>query len=85
MICKLLQELWVFFRLFFYFRAVSTKGSFGFLPDIIPYLKRLEKYITLIYVNLMIIKKLWISRHAFCYINDDRDFYINLYFAYGRG
>ncbi|UCC78868.1 MAG: hypothetical protein JSW64_11365 [Candidatus Zixiibacteriota bacterium] len=70
----------MFFRLFFCSGAVSIKGSFGFYPIIVPYIKRLEEYIAVTYLNLMIIKKLWTSRHVFCYIMDDREFYIDLYF-----
>lgn len=80
MICNLLQESRVFFRLFFCFKIISIKDPFGFHPTIVPYMKRLEKHVALFYLNLMIIKKLWLSRHAFCYIMDDESFYNNPYF-----
>lgn len=71
----------MFFRLFFCSRVISVKGPFGFHHIIVPYIKRLEEYIAFIYLNFMIIKKLWVSRHAFCYIMDDRRFYINPHFV----
>ncbi len=70
----------MFFRLFFCSRVISVKGPFGFHHIIVPYIKRLEEYIAFIYLNFMIIKKLWVSRHAFCYIMNEGDFYIDLYF-----
>jgi len=75
----------VFFRLFLCFGVVNGKGPFSFPSLIIHSIKRLKEHISLKNLNLMVLKKLWISRHAFCYIIDDGIFPINLYFAYGRG
>ena len=76
MICKLLQEMLVFFRLFFFFWAAHSKGPSVFPPNIVCYLKRKMEYISVISLNLMVVKKLWKRGHAFCYIIGNDDSYI---------
>jgi hypothetical protein len=75
----------VVFRLFFLFQNFNFENALNFPFLIIRSIKRLKEYTFFKLLNFMIIKKLWIQRHAFCYIMDDGNFPKDLYFVYGRG
>lgn len=75
----------MFFRLFFSFQAFYMKGAPDYPSLIIHSITKLKEYIYSKLLNFMIIKKLWTSRHTFCYIRDDRKFPENLFSDYGRG
>lgn len=75
----------MFFRLFFLFRFFPQKNKFNISNLIIHSIKKLTEFIPPQSLNLLIIKKLWMRRHTFCYIMDDEYFSKNFYYAYGRG
>ena len=85
MICKLLQEILVFFRLFFFLKGEILTSSTVYSSNFIGYLRRISEYISTEKPNFLIIIKLWKKRHAFCYIIDNKVPYIERFLLIAGG
>ncbi len=73
------------FRLFlFYLELILIKLVLFFIL-MTQSIKKLVPGIALDYLKLVILKKLWTWRHAFCYIRVDREFPVNVNVLIGRG
>ena len=85
MICKLLQEILVLFRLFFFLKGENLTSPTVFSSNFISNIKRISEHMNAVKLNFLIIIKLWEQRHAFCYIIDNKVSYIERFLLIAGG